>query len=260
MASQSAICMLLGLLSLLMAFPSSAQIITNEVPNAPSKSQTVGYKGKKQFFLLLNAGFAAPTGVFASNDVFNEEAVYAKPGINIHVNVGRTFNRFVGITATAGFITQNVRMNEIVDNYNRFGPPNSFIVDYDYPGMRFAYVAGGLLVSVPATDRFAIDLKVQAGFALGIDRELTLQITDSINTSLLKYGKASDIAFMPNLGLNFRLLVTDKFTMNFFTDFIAAKFDYSNVTVFANGLPLGVYDYTLKMRNVNVGIGAGLSF
>lgn len=244
------------------ALPVSGQIITYDVPSsttAPNNPSRKHYDDK-QLFLLLNVGMAAPTGVFGSTNVLEEDAVYAKTGFNIHVNVGRTFNRFLGITATGGFINQTTKMEVIVDNFNRFGPPGVFILDYDYPGMSFLYAAGGLLVTVPATDRFSIDLKLQGGFAFGIDRELTLRIDDNAIIRTEKYGKATDLAFLPDFGLNFRALVTDNFTMNFFTDFLMANFKFKDVTYFENGVAVGTFDYKLPMRNVNVGIGAGWSF
>lgn len=242
------------------SLPSFGQIISNDAPPSNTTNTRQYSKADKQLFLLLNVGLASPAGVFASNNILEEEAVYAKPGLNLHVNVGRTFNRFLGITATGGFITQNTRMDEIVDNFNRFGPPGEFILDYDYPGMRFVYAAGGLLVTIPATERFSVDLKLQGGFALGIDRELTLQREVLSVVMLEKYGKASDIAFLPDIGLNFRMLVNDNFTMNFFTDFVMANFNYTDVTYFENGVAVGTFDYELPMRNINVGIGAGWSF
>ncbi len=242
------------------SLPAVGQIITNDAP--PSNTTTINRNRSddKQLFLLLNVGLATPAGIFASNNILEDEAVYAKTGLNISVNVGRTFNRFLGITATGGFISQNTRMEEIVDNYNRFGPPGTFILDYDYSGMRFAYAAGGLLVTLPATDKFSIDIKLQGGVALGIDRELTLKVEELSVIRLEKYGKASGIAFLPDLGVNLRLLVTDNFTMNFFTDFVMANFKFNDVTYFENGVALGTYDYELRMRNINVGIGAGWSF
>jgi hypothetical protein len=253
--------LLLGLMLNCFYFFVSAQIITDDVPtpNGHNRSKNDG-KPERQFFLLFNLGMASPTGIFGSNDILNDEAVYALPGINLNANVGRTFNRYLGITATGGFILQNTRMAELVDNYNRFNINNETILDYEYPGMRFLYATGGFLLSIPATNIFVIDVKMQAGIALGIDRELTLQIEDLGGIYLLKYGKAADIAFAPNLGLNFRLLVTQKFTMNFFTDFISANFKYRGIPVSVNGIAVDNYNYELPMRNINVGIGAGWSF
>ncbi len=241
------------------------QIVTDDIAvpppsNIPAKKNRNNDRPTKQLFLLLNAGLASPLGIFGSTNVLEEDAVYAKTGINLSLNVGRTFNRYVGLTATGGLIVQTNKMAQIVDNYNRYGPPGSYILAYDYPGMRFYYLAGGLLVTVPATNRFSIDVKLQGGIALGVDRELTLQIDNGLGTVIEKYGKASDVAFLPDLGLNFRLLVTDNFTMNFFTDFVMANFKFKDVTYYENGIPLATYDYDLPMRNLNVGIGAGWSF
>lgn len=244
------------------ALPVYGQIITNDVPTGtttPTKPQRNHYDDK-QLFLLLNVGMAAPAGIYGSTNILEDDAVYAKTGFNIHLNVGRTFNRFLGITATGGFINQTTKMGLIVDNFNRYGPPGVYILDYDYPGMRFVYAAGGLLVTVPATDHFSIDLKLQGGFAFGIDRELTLKIDDNAIIRTEKYGKATGLAFLPDFGLNFRARVTDNFTMNFFTDFVMANFKFKNVTYFENGVAVDTYDYDLPMRNVNVGIGAGWSF
>lgn len=264
MVYRSKVTCILALWAMFLGFslPLSAQIITDEVPSVttPTNSTKRNYRDDKQLFLLLNVGLAAPTGVYASNNILEEDAVYAKTGFDIHINVGRTFNRFLGITATGGFLTQTTKMAEIVDNYNRYGPPGEFILDYDYPGMRFLYAAGGLLVTVPATEKFSIDLKLQGGICLGIDHELTLQKEVLSVPKLEKYGKASGIAFLPDLGLNFRLLVTDNFTMNFHTDFVMANFKFKDVTYFENGVAVGTYNYELPMRNVNVGIGAGWSF
>lgn len=251
------------LLLALLAYTTTAhsQIITNDAPTptSPSGKKHTG-QSEKQLFLLLNLGLAAPAGVFGSTNILEDEAVFAKTGLSMSLNVGRTFNRFLGLMATGGLIVQNTKMDLIVDNYNRYGPINKYILAYDYPGMRFFYLAGGLLVTIPATDRFSIDIKLQGGVSLGVDRELTLQKEVNSVPVLEKYGKASDVAFLPDMGLNFRLLVTNNFTMNFFADFVMANYKFKDVTYFENGIPIGTYDYDLPMRNINVGIGAGWSF
>ncbi len=241
-------------------FAASAQIISEDLPlSSPDTRNTRQYDNDRPSFIIINLGIAAPAGAYGSANILEDDAGYATPGLDLHINYGRTFNRFIGITATAGYLVQNIRIAEIVDNINRYSL-NTIVYEYDYPGMRYLYAAGGLLVTIPATPSFNIDLKLQGGIAFGKDNELVWKVEDPTGIYIEKYGSATDIAFLPDIGLNFRLLVTEGFTINFFTDFVMANFEFSNVPVYRNGVPIGSYNYPLKMRNVNVGIGAGYRF
>lgn len=236
----------------------SSQIITTDVPKGSSTSTS--READQRSFILLNVGVAVPLGSYGSNSIFDIDAGYAQAGLNLNVNYGYLFNRFVGVTATGGFITQNIGLDELVDAINRYSINQITIRNYEYAGMRYAFGTAGLLLSVPATTKFSIDLKLQAGLAYGIDKGLSWQIQDATGIYEQKFDKATSITFLPNIGLNLRYLVTDQLTVNLFSDFVMANFMFKDVTMYENNVPVEVFDYPLDMRNLNVGLGIGWRF
>jgi hypothetical protein len=155
---------------------------------------------------------------------------------------------------------QNIELDKVVDAINQYSINGITISNYEYAGMRYAYAAGGLLLSVPATSKFSIDVKMQAGMVYGVDNGLTWQVQDIYGTYVQKFDKASGITFLPNIGLNLRYLATDHITVNFSTDFVMANFNFSDITMYINNVPVETFDYPLRMRNLNLGLGVGWRF
>lgn len=234
-----------------------AQITADEIPaNEPGKSRH-NNSADKLFFVELNVGAAVPLSDYGSQSLFNQNAAYARPGVNIYVNTGKLFNRFIGVIGTVGYIRHPAHKENILTLIKAGQYPAS-VTNFQYKGFHHLYVAGGMVLHIPASSSVGIDIRVEAGYGYGIDKELSYVVTDLTGSYQVKFATGRDVAFLVNPGVTFKMFSNNIFTISTTVDYMYAGYKYRNVDVSINNTPVDQIDYDLPMHNLSVGIGIGI--
>ena len=141
----------------------------------------------RRSYLVINAGVAVPIMCYASKDVNNPDAGFAKPGFSIDLGYAYRFNKTLGITGSV-FYTINKAGSS---NVKAITSPGTFRV--------FGLMAGPVLTA-NFSDRWAGDVK----FLAGIAKTMTPELQYRDETLLNRYG-ATAFSWGGTAGLRYDL-------------------------------------------------------
>lgn len=227
-------------------------------------------------FLVFNLNAAIPLGDYGSKDLtkyLDDRPIgFATTGLDINLNVGRYFLKWLGINATAGYIKNAVEMDEIVTGFQWFYLSNGFSFEnYSNKGYHQVYGTIGPVLSA-RTPRFAFEFSSQVGVAYAIDTEESVEISDGIGTVYITRdaGKFPGIAVQE--GVVLRANVTSAVTFSMNLGYKYAKFKIKETSEHyaspntptqsyaSNGRGLLGQDLLGRMHVLTVGMGLGLLF
>lgn len=168
-------------------------------------------------FIGITLGPSIPIGDFADNSLSNDNAGFAKTGLNINlINFGYKFGQNFGITGSW------------------FGAAHS--VDISGVDAMWSYggLMGGPMLSFPLNEKLDFDLKGMIGF-----------VSAKLDMNELGETSGSGVGF--DFGASFRYNFTEKWCLLINGDYLASnpKFDEGNQKISTINLSLGIA-YRLK--------------
>lgn len=239
---------------LLIPVLSQAQIVSDEGTITSHSYQSYG---QRQLFLLANVNVALPFGDYGSQDFFNSDAGFARSGFHAQLNVGRIFQKIVGVTGSVGIIRHPVNLDRIETILSAV--QQSRINDLQYKGYYHYYVDAGLLLSFEVSRSTEFDIRLMAGVSYGIDSELSFKYATSTAVNKAEIGRADDIALLLNPGVTFRMQVREKLVVSANVDYMFASYSFQNIPQRLNGTQIGAVDYDIVMHNLSFGLGLGIT-
>ncbi|PKO95727.1 MAG: hypothetical protein CVU12_08680 [Bacteroidetes bacterium HGW-Bacteroidetes-7] len=163
-------------------------------------------------FIGITIGPSIPIGDFADNSLNNDNAGYAKTGLNINlINFGYKFGQNFGITGLW------------------FGAAHS--VDFSAVDAMWSYggLMGGPMLSFPINEKLIFDLKGMIGFV-------------SAKLDMYALGETSGIGVGFDFGASFRYNFSEKWCLLINGDYLAStsKFDEGDQKISTINLSLGI--------------------
>lgn len=232
-----------------------AQILSEDAPVTPSRNYS-SY-GQRQLFFLANINVALPFGDYGSQDYYNADAGFARSGFHAQLNVGRVFQKIIGVTGSVGVIRHPANLDRI--EFILTSINQTRINDLQYKGYYHYYADAGLLLSFEVSRSTQFDVRLMAGVSYGIDSDLSFKYSTPGGINKGEVGKADDIALLLNPGATFRMQVREKLVISANVDYMFASYSYSNVPQRLNGTLVGAVDYDVVMHNLSFGLGLGIT-
>ena len=176
-------------------------------------------------YIGMTLGSAIPLGDFADNNFDNEDAGFAKTGINFNlVHFGYKFSKNFGIAASW------------------FGAAHEVDTPYNIDAATWSYggLFAGLLVSLPAGEKLFIEFKPMLGFVAATSPELK---EGGLIVMEDQQGSAVGFDLVGSVRYNF----SERWCAMANIDYLTAKpeFDYFEQSISALNLSLGLA-YRLK--------------
>jgi hypothetical protein len=208
--------------------------------NIPANSQLQKTQASKKFFLTAAAGPSFPVGDFASKNISNEQAGFAKTGFNINLNFGYQQ------TENFGFVASLLYSKHLMDvsSLQSMGLPAITADHWQSYGIMV-----GPMLTLPVNDKIKTDFKILAGVT-------------NVNAPVMGY--AGDVvmseqwsaAFAMQLAVDMRYYVSNNF-------FLIANIDYNAMRpkfkiTDANGNSSG--SATQQVSDLPVTVGIGVAF
>ena len=122
----------------------------------------------RRSYLAISAGLAVPIMCYASKDVNNPDAGFAKPGFSIDLGYAYRFNNTVGVTGSVFYMINKAGSG----NVKAVSSPGSF---------RVLGLMAGPMLTANFSNRWAGDVKFLAGIAKTMTPELQYQDETLLN-------------------------------------------------------------------------------
>ncbi len=195
---------------------------------------------EKYQYLALHVGVGFPVGDFGSNSIDNEEAGFAKNGLNVGLQYGYKLGKNLGIGAGAFYNFFNASKSVSV-------PDNGGSISVSLDHWQFYGLAVGPMVTIDLDDQVCLDLRGLAGIATANAPRVNL-----MGSALLKEDWSSTPVFQG--GANLRIKTNNSRL------YIFANMDF---TYLEPDFTISTYDdsYTQKIKqrmsvlNLTGGVG-----
>ena len=229
-------------------------------------------------YLVGNLNVAIPIGNYGSKSLIQfanfEPISFAQTGIDLNLNAGRFFLKWLGITTSIGYIRNNVDLSEVelaVKWFFASQIPPLLFENYSNKGFHHVYGTVGPVISYQ-TSKLAIDLRSQIGISYGIDAEESFEYGDGVATVFVMRDKGGFVGIMVQEGLSFRVSTGAATTLSLNIDYKYAKYKTEDTfehhsspntitqTFPSNGYGLLGQDLLSKMHVISIGLGFGLAF
>jgi len=182
-------------------------------------------RNERKGYIGLSLGSSFPMGDFKDQDLDNEDAGFAGTGLNLHLlNFGYKFGYTLGVTGSLFGASHPLKFDEDIDIFND--------ASWSYGGLM-----GGLLISLPVSEKLDFDLRPMIGFVSGSSPEIKLA-----GITVLEDQRGSGLCF--DLGASLRFNFSDKWCGMIDLDYFSARPTFDN-------------DYKQSISTVNLNIGFG---
>lgn len=208
----------------------------------------------------VSAGISIPVADYASEDVEDSNAGYAKSGFNGFISANLNIKDFVGFAGLIGYSRHPYNEKAYQDFYSQQHPDQQYKFSAGPYGM--LNVLAGAFVSIPQGN-LDVNLKGYIGFSVatmpGTHSDLTgnpqvVLETIEKNSTGLTYGGGVNLMFYTNK--NFAILVDAIYLQ------AEPEFNAVEVRVYENGqlTMLTGLDFKQKFQMVNLAVGIAFTF
>lgn len=200
-------------------------------------------------FIGFALGAGIPFGSFASTEVDNEYAAYAKAGFSLQaVNFGYLFHKYVGVSGLlrGGAFAYDVDAKERnIENTSASVSAETWSI---------GAALGGLLLSYPFND-WNVDFRAMIGYGYGTAPELRTAFIDGFYTQVIQTGSNSS-AIAYDIGLGFRYNVHRLLCVNFMADYLICEPEFKS-DILQDGVLIANSEFKQPMNNLMVSAGVG---
>ncbi|MEO5570102.1 MAG: outer membrane beta-barrel protein [Bacteroidia bacterium] len=218
--------------------------------SAQSKSSEASSEDKKGF-IGLSLGPAFSYTDFASKDINNENAGFAKTGFNLNVSFGYRLGRHFGIAAMLCGNSNSFDNAGFEKIFSTLAQVNST------PWKSNGVMAGGYYSS--ASSKVSFEMRLVIGYANTTSPEISVRLTDFSGAQVdLLQESVSGGTLCSDFGVGLKAALSEKFSFLGNLDFYATEPELSNVRTYIDGV---LYDSsTLKQRVSIITITAGIAY
>jgi hypothetical protein len=213
------------------------------VVTAQNKKVVRDYKSAFSF----NIGPSIPIADFASNNASNENAGYAKTGINLNLNYDHMFEKYVGISFDALYGSHKMDHKIIKDWNDGIDLPAANVTHYQYAGLLAGPVFTGML-SPEAT----INFKLLGGVGRARSPQATYQ-----GEIFAKQDWASSFAWRVNTDLRFNLSQNTFFLIDL--SYTQMRPDF-NIVIGPHETNPETLQMEMHVSTINLNAGVGIKF
>ncbi len=203
---------------------------------------------EKRSFIALHGGISLPVGDFASQNINNEYAAFAKTGFNIGLNYGYMIKKPIGIAA--GIFYNSYPASKLIYWFDHGFGGESMDLNLDH--WKFYGIAAGPMLSVELTPAIQTDLRVMGGIANANAPKVSYQ------TEVISEGDWSTAAVF-NGGLNVRIQASNNFFVfaNADYNYLKPKFHYNYTDEFGQR---ATENFEQKISSIGITAGVGIKF
>ena len=203
---------------------------------------------EKRSFIALHGGVAIPVGDFASQNINNQYAAFAKTGFNIGLNYGLMITKPIGITAGVFYNSFQASKMKYWFDHGLGGESMDLTLDH----WKFYGIAAGPMLSFELTPAIQTDLRVMGGIANANAPKV------SYLGQVISEGDWSTAAII-NGGLDVRILTGKNLFVFANTDYnyLKPQFHYNYTDEF--GQP-ATENFEQKISTIGITAGVGIKF
>ena len=203
---------------------------------------------EKRSFIALHGGISLPVGDFASQNIDNQYAAFAKTGFNIGLNYGYMFKKPIGIAAGVFYNSYQASKMMYWFDYGTGGEAVNLNLDH----WKFYGIAAGPMVSFELAPAVEADLRLMGGIANANAPKVTY-----LNEVISEGDWATAAVF--NGGLDVRILTGKNLFVfaNADYNYLKPKFHYNYTDEF--GQP-ATENFEQKISSVGITAGVGITF
>jgi hypothetical protein len=125
------------------------------------QGQTNGHQ--KTGFLTLTGGPSIPLGDFASTDLYNEQAGFAKTGLNLDLQGGYYFTKNVAVSGSAFFSQYTLDEQKLTEQFAQEFPGSQFTLSVDH--WQYYGIVVGPMITLDLSPRTFLDFDFMTGLA-----------------------------------------------------------------------------------------------
>jgi len=201
---------------------------------------------KMNSFLSFNIGPSIPISDFASNNAGNENAGYAKTGVNLNLNYDCMFEKYAGISFNALYGSHKMDQ-KIVKDFTGEDIPDADVTHYQYVGLLAGPVFTGTL-----SPNANINFKLLGGVARTRSPEATYQ-----GVVYAQQDWASSFAWRINTDVRFN--ITDKVFLMGDLSYTQMRPDF-NIIIEPNESNPQILHKEMHVSTINLNAGIGIKF
>jgi hypothetical protein len=194
----------------------------------------------------FNIGPSFPIGDFASNNAGNENAGYAKTGVNVNLNYDHMFTKYVGIAVNALY-GSNKMDHKIISDFMEINVPGADISHYQYVGL-----IAGPVFTVPVTPKSSIDFKLLGGVGRARSPEATF-----MGDIYAKQDWASSFTWGTGSDINIQFARNAFFMVGF--SYTQMRPDF-NIVIMPNEVNSETIPMEMHVSAINLNTGIGIKF
>ncbi|MDP4264112.1 MAG: outer membrane beta-barrel protein [Bacteroidota bacterium] len=187
-------------------------------------------------FLALHAGPSFPVGDFAKTDINNEQAGFAKTGVNVNLTYGYEFLENVGLTASIFYNNNKMDNSAVLDQVG-----NVALDHWQWYG-----ISVGPMFTQKLAGNMAIDLRVMGGVANANSPKAVVD-----NETVVKEDWSPAAVFQGGAGLRIGMGNRMFIMVNLDYLYMKPKFDL----VFPDGSPTVRSEQKMSVLNLTAGFG-----
>jgi hypothetical protein len=207
-------------------------------------------------YIAISVGPSFPTGDFASKDMDNESAGFAKTGAIFDLSFGYKIGKNFGVSALLRGQSNKVDAQAIADEMSK-----QFTSDITGTVRTGSWGVGGFLVggygSFPVAKQLSFDSRLMVGFISATSPDMTINLSSSDGSGWVKQSSASGTAFayLAGIGLKYNAAKRLCVLMNF--DYLGAKPEFEDVETTSSMGDYGKSTYSQTFGSINIGFGVG---
>jgi opacity protein-like surface antigen len=212
-------------------------------------------------YIALSLGPSFPLGEFASKDMDNESAGFAKPGAIFDLSFGYKLGKNVGVTALLRGQSNKLDGNAISNEMSK-QLPDDVSEQTKVGSWAIGAFLAGVYSSIPVAKQVTFETRLMMGVLSVKAPEILIDLTGPGGTAWVKQKSASTTAFAYLAGIGIKYDAGKRVAVLANIDYLGAKPQFDNVEITTNLLDLQneTNDYTQDFGSINVSFGIGYRF
>ena len=220
----------------------------------------IAFSQDKGYF-AISLGPSIPLGDFASKDMDNESAGFAKPGAIFDLSFGYKLGKNVGVTALLRGQSNKLDGNAISNEMSK-QLPDDVSEQTKVGSWAIGAFLAGVYSSIPVAKQVTFETRLMMGVLSVKAPEILIDLTGPGGTAWVKQKSASTTAFAYLAGIGIKYDAGKRVAVLANIDYLGAKPQFDNVEITTNLLDLQneTNDYTQDFGSINVSFGIGYRF
>ena len=212
-------------------------------------SQDKGYIG-------IAVGPSIPTGDFASKDMNNESAGFAKTGAIFDITFAYKLNKNFGVTALLRGQANKLDAQAVSNEMSKQMPP-----EFSNTVRTGSWGIGGLLVggysTIPIAKQLSFESKLMLGFISATSPDVTINLSGYGETAWVKQNSVSSTAFAYMAGIGLKYDAGKRVCVLLNVDYLGSNPKFDNVETTSSDGEMSKDSYSQAFGTVNFGFGVG---